>query len=82
MAMFTRAIEVDGQAWGECLFEADGPKEAFKAALEQLQSVVSDVADLTSAIVVIGESGSDAATRWLGGWVWREAEGFIWLQPD
>ncbi len=82
MAIFTRAIEVDGDARGERQFEAEGPKAAIRVALAELQTVVSDAGDLTSAIIVVGEGLSAAQTRWLGGWLWRAEDGFVWMEPD
>lgn len=82
MAKYIRVIHLDDDSPAHQLFEAPSGKTAIKAALEELQSVVGDGEGLTSAIVLVGEGTTVADCNWLGGWVWRGAEGFVWTQPD
>lgn len=82
MAKFVRLLQLDDDQASQRTFEAPSPTSAIKQALEDLQRVVETRPHLSSAAIVIGEGTSDTDVKWFGGWVWREAEGFVWKEPD
>ena len=57
-------------------------RAAIRTALDILKDALGSGPTCGTAATLVGEGRSLADVRWLGSWLWSEADGLSWHQDD